>query len=103
MVKLAELAKVIRSKNAGPFLLTIDILLDDRECFERVSGILTREFIARAYSIDPSEVVDVKRIDRLNALKIVIRRRTPAGEPGDRDVYGAQQHIPLLGVDVDGC
>ncbi len=103
MVKLGELAKVIRSKNAGPFLLTIDILVDDSECYRRVSRILTREFIAEIYSIEPSEVVAVKRIDHLKALKIVLKRRIPAGEPGDRDVYGAQQYAPLLEVDVDEC
>jgi len=103
MVKLGELAKVIRSKNAGPFLVTIDILLDDPRCYEKVSGMLTREFVAELYSVEPSHVVDVKRIDSLRALKIVLRRRIPAGEPGDRDVYGAQQYAPLLGVEVDGC
>lgn len=103
MVKLGELAKVVRSKNAGPFLLTIDILIGEPECYERVSRILTKEFIAEIYSIEPSEVVAVKRIDGLNALKIVLKRRIPAGEPGDRDVYGAQQYTPLLEVDVNEC
>lgn len=103
MVKLGELAKVIRSKNAGPFLVTIDILLDDPGCYEKVSAMLTREFIAKVYSVEPSEVVDIKRIDNLRALKIVLKRKIPAGEPGDRDVYGAQQYALLLGVEVDGC
>lgn len=103
MVKLGDVAKVVRSKNAGPFLVTIDVLIEDRGCFEAASRLLTREFVASLYSIDPSEVLDVKRVDSIHAIKIVLRRRIPAGEPGDRDVYGAQQHAPILGVELVGC
>ena len=34
------------------------------------------------------------------AIKIVLARPIMAGDPGDRDVYGAQQHAPLLGVEI---
>jgi len=42
-MKLAELASLIRSKNAGPFVLTFDIMFPDDESYLRVknSGMLT--------------------------------------------------------------
>jgi hypothetical protein len=49
-MRLGELAKVVRSKNAGPFLLTFDILFDDRETLERIraGGRLTVDTVAAA-------------------------------------------------------
>ncbi|MCA1647990.1 MAG: DUF4387 domain-containing protein, partial [Chloroflexi bacterium] len=51
MAQLWELAKLIRSKNAGPFELTFDVLFDSRENFDRVrrSGILSAERFAQEY------------------------------------------------------
>ena len=34
------------------------------------------------------------------AIKIVLARKIMAGDPGDFDVYGAQQHAPLLGIEL---
>ncbi|MDB5851284.1 MAG: hypothetical protein JWP29_5036, partial [Rhodoferax sp.] len=33
-----------------------------------------------------------------HAIKFSMPRAICAGSPGDGDVYGAQQHAPLLGV-----
>ncbi|MGH6620048.1 MAG: DUF4387 family protein, partial [Alphaproteobacteria bacterium] len=48
MATIGELARLIRSKNAGPFVLTFDIMFADREVYERVkqSGALSREAVA---------------------------------------------------------
>ena len=35
MATLGDLAKLVRSKNAGPFWLTIDIMFDDAEAYRR--------------------------------------------------------------------
>ena len=67
-------------------------------------GELTREVIARAYNVEPSDV-EVIPYPIVNAIKINIPRRTPSGEPGDTDVYGTQWHVPLsrIVVEVSRC
>lgn len=86
---------VLRSKNAGPFTLTFDIVLDNADDFARVLGGLDRETVARAYAVPPEDVTAISSLARLNAVKICIRRRRPAGHPGDPDCYGMNQEEPL--------
>ena len=99
--KLGEVARVLRSKNAGPFLITIDMIFDNRECAEAVARQLSPEAIAEAYGIDPGWVLGVYLYPQANAVKVTIKRRVPAGSVGDTDVYGAQQHAPLLELEVE--
>ena len=98
MAKLAELARVIRSKNSGPFEITFDIFLPDRETFRRVldSGVAEKETIAALYHISPDQVVTVACMDTALGIKITILRSVSSGTEGDRDVYGAQQAAPLM-------
>lgn len=103
--RLIDVARVLRSKNAGPFVITLDVILPSRECFEEVASQLTPEIVAKAYRVDPEAVLGIVEYPILNAIKINVRRRIPAGEPGDTDVYGAQQHVPLgmIEVEVEKC
>ena len=96
---LSDIARVIRSKNAGPTLLTIDVLFADASDFARGKAALTTLVVAARFGGDPSEV-SVLPVASARAIKIVLPRKLPAGGPGDRDVYGAQQHAPLLDVPV---
>ncbi len=98
-MKLIDVARVIRSKNAGPTLITIDILFDEAQAFEHAaaSANLQPPAIARLYGLAP-EQVRIIPYPPANALKVVMERTIIAGTPGDRDVYGAQQHGPLLDV-----
>jgi hypothetical protein len=100
-MKLIESARVVRSKNAGPTLLTIDILFDDPVTFERArqSPNMSAAAIAARYDLAP-ENVRVISFAPAKALKVVLHRATIAGSPGDRDVYGAQQHGPLLDLEL---
>ena len=102
MTRLVELAAVLRSKNAGPFQITVDVFLPDRETYQRVvdSDVLSVAEFARLYSI-PQASVTSYAVPQLHAIKVTFDRPGPSsGAPGDRDVYGAQQHGPLLDVDV---
>lgn len=99
MMTLSELARVIRSKNAGPTLLTVDVLFADAQAFARGAAALTVDAVARCYDRAPQEV-RVIAVPSAHAVKIVLPRLVPAGAPGDRDAYGAQQHAPLLGLSV---
>ena len=101
MARIGDLALVCKSKNAGPFEVTIDAVFADRETFDKVraSGVLCPELFARLYSVRPDEVVFTV-YDAGLAFKATLPRLVPAGDVGDSDVYGAQQHAPLLDVEV---
>jgi hypothetical protein len=100
--KLADLAKVIRSKNAGPFELTFDIMFDDAATYEAVkaSGAITAQRVADLYQVSHNEVLVCRAYDPALAFKITIRRPVGSGDQGETDVYGCQQHMPLTALDV---
>jgi hypothetical protein len=100
-MKLIDIARVIRSKNAGPTTLTVDLMFNDSAGVERALNApsLKAESVALLYGLEPSQV-EVIAYPPAVAIKIVMDRKVVAGDPGDRDVYGAQQHAPLLGVEV---
>jgi hypothetical protein len=99
-MRLSDLAQVIRSKNAGPRRLTLDLMFATDADYQRVaqSPALSPEAIGKLYRIPPDQVA-VLPYPLGRAIKITLPRDT-AGDPGDRDVYGAQQHAPLLGIEV---
>ena len=94
---LRSLAHVIRSKNAGPTQLTIDLFFHDASAYERAAGsaALTPESVARLYDKVPAQVQRYL-LPTILAIKFALPRAICAGDPGDGDVYGAQQHAPLL-------
>ncbi len=98
---ILEAAKVIRSKNAGPFELTFDIIFKDREYFElfKSQNIVNPELIAKLYKIDISDVLGIVWFAPANAVKATIKRPLASGAPGETDIYGAQQHAPLLEIE----
>lgn len=96
---LQDIAPIIRSKNAGPTLLTLDVLFEDAEGFELGVAALTTDTVASLYHRHVSEVSIIPYPVAI-AVKITIPRAVNAGAPGDRDCYGAQQHGPLLSVPI---
>jgi hypothetical protein len=98
MVPLYELAKVLRSKNSGPFEITLDVLFEREEDYLRVknSGRINIETICRLYNISEDRVCRIVFFDQALGFKITILRDISSGSAGDRDVYGAQQHAPLM-------
>ena len=99
---LLDLAKVIRSKNAGPFEVTFDIMFDDAANYERVkkSGVINAARIADIYRVRLDDVLVCRPYDPAVAFKITIRRPVGSGDIQDRDVYGCQQHVPLMSIEV---
>ncbi len=100
--RLADLAKTIRSKNAGVDRITFDVIFREREDYELVkrSGVLSREAVARLFGIAEARITDFVTFDPANAIKFTILRSRPSGSPGDSDIFGAQQYAPLLGIEV---
>ena len=101
-VNIREVAQVVRSKNAGPFRLTLDILFKERAVYEQVksSGAITAETIAALYNLPGDRVTDFVWFDPGKALKATLIRPVSSGAPRDSDIYGAQQHAPLLALTV---
>jgi hypothetical protein len=102
MRRLVDMARVIRSKNSGPFELTLDILFNDAATFEaaRESGEINPQRVAELYAVPSRDVTGIVWFSPAHAVKIVLRRRVPSGARGDSDVYGAQQHAPLLSLQL---
>ena len=101
MAQLWEVTKLIRSKNAGPFELTFDIIFKDRATYEKVrdAKLISAEWFAKTYRLKP-DVVQVINYDPAIAIKITIPRPTISGDTNDSDVYGGQQYGPLVILEV---
>lgn len=95
--RLYDLAKVIRSKNSGPFSITLDVLFDDETIYYGVkrSSVITKEKIAKIYRLKPQMITQLVFFDAALGFKITFDRKISSGTCLDTDVYGAQQHAPL--------
>ena len=101
MATIADLAVLVRSKNAGPFWLTIDIMFDSEDSYRRVrdSEVINRAGIADMFGRDPDSIIVVNH-DVALAIKVSFPRPQSSGSKYDSDVYGGQQYAPLLGLTV---
>ena len=104
MKTLYDIAKVIRSKNAGPFSITLDVLFDSPDIYQRVkdSDLINKKTIAKLYQIPEESITEMVYFDQACGIKVTYDRPISSGTIGDRDVYGAQQHAPLMLLPVDG-
>lgn len=96
-MNLYDCTTIIRSKNAGPFTVTIDLFFPDEANFElaRSSQLLTTQGVASAYGIDESQVVGIYWDERILAGKVSIRRWSTCNDPWCPDLFGAHLHTPL--------
>ena len=102
MRTLGEVAKLVRSKNAGPFWLTLDVMFDDRSIYEAVRDqrVISVELVARLYN-QPTDLIRVFAHNAAMAIKISMPRPHSSGSPHDTDVFGGQQYAPLLDLPVE--
>ena len=101
-IPLMDVASVIRSKNSGPFELTLDIMFrrEEEYTYVKKTGFFTKELIARIYGITTDKIIKIIYFDPAWAVKITLVRPVASGAVGDSDVYGAQQHAPLLHLTI---
>ena len=101
-LRLADIAKTVRSKNAGVDTITFDVIFRDRESYDLVrrSGALSREAICRIYGVPDSRISDHVEFDPAMAIKFTLYRMRTSGSVGDPDMFGSQQYAPLLEVRV---
>lgn len=100
-MKIGDMAKLIRSKNASPFSLTIDILFENKAYYERVKNHneFNENLIANLYKLDKHEI-DIFYCDPILAIKISFDRPVVAGDIGDSDVFGGQQHSSMVRMEI---
>lgn len=103
MKTLYDIAKVVRSKNAGPFSITLDVLFDSPETYGKIKerGLINRQTVAQLYRIPEESITELVYFDQACGIKVTYDRKISSGTAGDRDVYGAQQHAPLMLLPVD--
>ncbi|KAJ5948239.1 hypothetical protein N7466_001254 [Penicillium verhagenii] len=99
---LGDIASVIRTKNAGPYELTMDVMFDNEDLFQRVkkSGVLCLESILKLYGVSQEEVLACLFWDQARSFKATIKRPCVSGQFGDIDMHGSQQHTPLMYIEV---
>jgi hypothetical protein len=101
MPKIGEVCRHVRSKNAGPFWITIDLFFDGQENYLRYrdSPALGPDLFARLYDADPQLVKRIA-VDSLQMIKISYPRPHPQGWMGERDMHGGQLFARLLDVSI---
>ncbi len=101
MPRLSEVTRHIRSKNAGPFWITVDIFFLDREGLLRYCGhpALQPASLAPVLGV-ASEQVECHRVPDLAVLKISYPRSGPQGGKVERDLHGGQQYVRLVDLDL---
>jgi hypothetical protein len=99
---ICKLARTIRSKNAGYFAVTVEIIFDSRQNYELVkaSGAVSAETIARAFNVAAERVANFHYFDPGLGIKANFLKDVASGGPGETDVYGCQQYAPLLTIEV---
>lgn len=101
MATIGETAFYVRSKNAGPFWVTVDIFCGEREVFEKLSDSknITKEKVAEVYGVN-SEEVKIFRIPNLNVIKISFPRVKPQGQKYERDMHAGQQYVQIAELEA---
>lgn len=100
MPELGSLVSKVRSKNAGPFWLTVDVFCGDATTFERVRRSLRDEVVAGLFGVDRQLL---KRFDipSLNVVKFSVPRPVVQGTRSDRDMHGAGWGSLLAELEID--
>ena len=99
---LGDLASYVRSKNAGPYWLTIDVFCAQATDYERVvrSPLTDPRAVAASSSADPKSV-HIFTLPELRAVKVSLPRPSVQGSLRDRDAHAGQQYVPLLDMVID--
>ncbi len=96
-MKLKDAVYVLRSKNAGVWHITIDIMFKNKDLYERAKKTLNKTMFMSIYN---KEKLQYFECDNINTIKISFLRNSSAGNPRERDCLGALQYIPLLNLEI---
>jgi uncharacterized protein DUF4387 len=95
--KLRDVCRYVRSKNAGPFWVTVDMFFDSAESYATYHDdpAISADAIAAIYGVDAA-LVKRFAVKSLTMVKISYPRATPQGGVLERDMHAGQQFVPLL-------
>jgi hypothetical protein len=101
-LRLRDIITSLSSKNAGNFHLTYDVGFPDEATYVRIrdGNFLDAQHVAAVFGMDKANVVSVIAFDPGWVIKVNVRRQRASGDPGETDVFGAQQYAPLLDLEV---
>jgi hypothetical protein len=91
---LGDIALEVRSKNAGPFWMTLEAFMPDDETYRVADTLITAELISELYHVTP-ESLQIYRIPHLRVVKVSFPRPIVQGSLRDRDMHAGQHHVPL--------
>ncbi|GAO53286.1 DUF4387 domain-containing protein [Novosphingobium sp. MD-1] len=102
MATVNEVCRLVRSKNAGPYWVTVDFFFKDAESYARYarSPALGGDTFARLFGADPA-LVKYFPVDSLHVLKVSYPRTSPQGGEVERDMHCGQQYVRLLDIELD--
>lgn len=102
MTKLVDLTNVLRSKNAGPLTLTIDIMFQDQEKYDHAvqSGAINKSKVSELYDVSEDDV-QIIEYGIVNTIKVTFPRKYVSGSVNDIDVYGCQLHRPIADIEIN--
>ena len=89
MHSLGSIVEAVRSKNAGPFIITIDIFCKREEVYKKVETSLTRNFLSKYLNVGEGSI-KIYLVDNLKVVKVSVDRFFIQGSRFDRDIHGAQ-------------
>jgi hypothetical protein len=96
---LGDLALEVRSKNAGPFWMTLEAFMPDEETCRVADALITTELISELYHVAPASL-QIFRIPDLHVVKVSFPRPIVQGSLRDRDMHAGQHHVPLANMIV---
>ena len=96
---LGELALEVRSKNAGPFWMTLEAFMPDEPTYRIADALITTELISELYHVAPASL-QIFRVPDLHVIKVSFPRPITQGSLRDRDMHAGQHHVPLANMVV---
>lgn len=98
-MQLGELVVNVRSKNAGPYWVTIDVFCGTDAVYAQMHALLTKSFVASLYQ-QPEETLKYFELPDLQVLKFSFPRTVVQGSRYDRDMHGAQYSVLLSELEI---
>jgi len=99
MARLETVARYVRSKNAGPFWITLHVFFPDSAAFDRHAHRVCAADVGACLGIDPTVILRFEVPD-LHVVKLSYPRQRPQGAMNERDMHSGQAFVPLLALEV---
>jgi hypothetical protein len=100
MARVGDIVFRVRSKNAGPFWVTIDVFCGNDSAFATISEQLGSATVARLFD-QPLDSIKRFVITDLHVVKFSLPRPVIQGDRFDHDMHGAQWAVLLAEYELD--